>query len=146
VNTDVDNQLVGPQLYARYTKQHKRFRVGAAGRFMFAYNVQDAEQEGVIALGNTPGALNQPAILQPTWFSYSRQSHDFSPLIEFRADVNFQITTALAAKLGYTAIFVDNVSRAASVTRWRLPDMGFMDAGQQEILMNGADFGFELVF
>jgi hypothetical protein len=41
---------------------------------------------------------------------------------------------------------VDNVSRAASVNRWRLPDMGFNPAGQQEIFMNGADFGVEVVY
>jgi hypothetical protein len=146
VDTHVDNQLVGPQLFARYTKRYNRFRVGAAGRFMFAYNIQDLEQNGVMALGNTPGDLNQPAILQPTWFNYGKREDDFSPVVEFRADLNIDVTTSLAFKLGYTAIFVDNLTRAASVTKWRLPDMGFNEGGQSNILINGADVGFELVF
>jgi hypothetical protein len=93
-----------------------------------------------------PGGLNQPAILQPTGFNYGRQDNTFSPVAELRVDATYKFTRALAAKLGYTAIFADNITRAASVTRWRLPDGGFLDSGKQNIFMNGADFGFELVY
>jgi hypothetical protein len=146
VATDVDNQIVGPQLYARYTKQTKRLQLGAGGRFMFGYNVQDLSQTGVVGQNMIPGGLNQSAILQPTGFNYGRQDNDFSPVAEFRADAAYQLTGALAIRLGYTAIFADNVTRAASVTKWALPDMGFNESGQQHIFMNGADLGFELVY
>jgi hypothetical protein len=146
VNTDVDNNIVGPQIYARYTKQIHRTQFGAGGRFMFGYNVQDLDQTGVIGENLLPGGLNQPALLQPTGFNYGRQDNDFSPVVEFRADMTYSITRSISAKLGYTAIFADNITRAASVTRWRLPDMGFNEAGQQHIFMNGVDVGFELVY
>jgi len=146
VATDVDNQIVGPQLYARYTKQHNRLQFGAAGRMLFGYNVQDLDQTGVIGENMTPGDANQSLILQPTAFNYGRQDNDFSPVVEFRADAVYKITSAISARLGYTAIFADNITRAASVTRWLLPDMGFTESGQQHIFMNGADFGFELVY
>jgi hypothetical protein len=146
VNTDVDNQIVGPQIYARYTKQVNRLQLGASGRFVFGYNIQDFDQVGVIGENLTPGDLNQPGVLQPTGFRYGKQENDFSPLAELRVDATYKLTGALAVKLGYTAIFVDNISRAASVTRWLLPDMGFREGGQQEILINGADMGFELVY
>jgi hypothetical protein len=146
VATDVDNQIVGPQLFLRYSQQRNRLRLGVDGRFVFGYNIQDFDQVGVIGENLTPGDLNQPFILQPTAFRYGKQENDFSPLVELRADAAYQITSALALKLGYTAIFVDNVSRAASTTRWRLPDMGFTEGGRQEILINGADVGFELVY
>jgi hypothetical protein len=146
VDTDVDNDIVGPQVYARYTRQTNRLQLGVGGRFMFGYNIQNLDQTGVIGLGLLPGGLNQPAILQPTGFAYGRQDNDFSPVAEFRADAVYKFTKALSARLGYTAIFADNITRASAVTRWALPDMGFNESGQQHIFMNGADFGFELVY
>jgi hypothetical protein len=146
VNTDVDNQIVGPQILARYTKQHHRTQFGIGSRFMFGYNIQDLDQNGVIGENLLPGGLNQPMLLQPTGFNYGRQDNDFSPVVELRADMSYSITRSLSAKLGYTAIFADNITRAASVTRWRLPDMGFNETGQQHIFVNGVDVGFELVY
>jgi hypothetical protein len=146
VNTDVDNQIVGPQIYARYTKQRHRTQFGIGSRFMFGYNVQDLDQNGVLGENLLPGGLNQPMLLQPTGFNYGRQDNDFSPVVELRADMSYSITRSLSAKLGYTAIFADNITRAASVTRWRLPDMGFNETGQQHIFVNGVDVGFELVY
>lgn len=146
VDTEVNNQIVGPQIYARYTKQMHRLQYGASGRFVFGYNVQDLDQRGVMGEGLLPGGLNQPAILQPTGFVYGQQENDFSPLVEFRADATYRLTSALALKLGYTAIFADNITRASAVTRWRLPDMGFNETGEQHIFMNGVDGGFELTY
>jgi hypothetical protein len=146
VNTDVDNQLVGPQIYARYTKQQHRLQYGIGSRFMFGYNVQDLDQNGVLGENVLPGGFNQSVALQPTAFNYGAQENDFSPVVELRADASYRLTDAIALKLGYTAVFADNITRAASVTRWRLPDMGFNEAGQQHIFMNGVDAGFELTY
>ncbi len=146
INTRVDNDLVGPQIYARYTYEQHRWQFGAAGRCMFAYNIENLSQRGAFGLNLLPGGLNQPLILQPTTFNYGRQDNAFSPVVEFRADATYKFTKALSAKLGYTAIFTDNITRAASVTRFRLPDGGFLASSQQHLFMNGADFGFELVY
>jgi hypothetical protein len=145
VNTDVDNQIVGPQIFARYTKQQHRLGYGIGGRFMFGYNIQDLDQNGVLGENVLPGGLNQPNF-QPTAFNYGRQDNDFAPVVELRADANYRLTDAIALKLGYTAVFADNITRAASVTRWRLPDMGFNESGEQHILINGVDAGFELTY
>ena len=58
------------------------------------------------------------------------------------------MTSAIALQLGYTAIFVDNISRSANQVRYELPRMGFRDdqAGKQEIFINGANFGFDAVY
>lgn len=146
VDTNVDNQMVGPQLYLRYTKQMRRLRFGAAGRFMFGYNIQDLAQTGVIGEFVTPGALNQSIALQPTAFNYGRQDNDFSPVGELRVDMAYKFTDSIAAKLGYTAVVADNITRSASVTRWRLPDMGFNESGQQTFFANGIDFGVEVTY
>lgn len=146
VDTRVDNNIVGPQLYGRYTKQMKRWKAGIGGRFMFGYNVQNLDQNGVLGENMLPGGLNQSAILQPNTFNYGKQANDFSPVAELRADLSFQITSAISLKLGYTCIYTDNITRASSVTKWALPDMGFNATGQQGILINGADGGIELVY
>jgi hypothetical protein len=65
---------------------------------------------------------------------------------ELRADLSYQLTRSIALKLGYTCIYTDNITRASSVTKWALPDMGFNATGEQGILINGADGGFELTF
>jgi hypothetical protein len=146
VDTKVENNIVGPQIYARYTKQVKRWQAGIGGRFMFGYNVQNLDQEGAIGRNMTPGDLNQPFLLQPRDWRYGEQANDFSPVAELRADLAFKVTSAISLKLGYTCIYTDNVTRASSVTKWSLPDMGFNAAGQQGILINGADGGVELVY
>ena len=146
VDTEVHNNIVGPQLFARYAKQSRRWEVGVGGRFMFGYNVQNLDQNGVIGENMLPGGLNQSAILQPNAFEYGKQANDFSPVAELRADLTYKMTRSLAFKLGYTCIYTDNITRAGSVTKWSLPDMGFNETGQQGILINGADGGFELTF
>lgn len=146
VSTDVENQLVGPQIRAKWSTEKHRFRLGIDTRVMFGYNIQDFDQKGALAEGNTPGGLNQPAILQPNGWSYGKRENDFSPLVELRADLSYQVTGALALKLGYTAMYTDNISRAASVTRWSLPDMGFLEGGQQDVFINGVNGGVEVVY
>lgn len=145
-STDADNNIVGPQVRARWTHQRHRLNFALDGRFAFGYNVQNLKQRGGIGQQNTPGALNRSVLLQPTSFAYGRQDNDFSPLAELRADVRYQFTGAIAARLGYTGMFVDNITRASQIVRYRLPDMGISEGGQQNMFINGVDFGFEAVY
>ena len=145
--TSVENQIVGPQIRAKWSTQSGRWNLGVDGRFIFGYNVQDLEQVGAIGELLKPGALNSLAIGQPTAFAYGRQENDFSPVAELRADLSYQLTSSIAARLGYTAIFVDNITRASQKVVWALPNMGISPGhGQQEIFINGATFGFDLVY
>ncbi len=169
--TEADNQLIGPQVRAKWNTQRGRWNLGLDGRFLFGYNVMNLGQAGSfgvatnaptegatpgdppvpVPLASTdpsiiPGAVNRLISAQPTTFSYGRQDNDFSPTIELRANFSYQITRALAVKLGYTGIFVDNISRASQVTRYYLPDMGLRDGGKQNIYINGVNFGFDVVY
>ncbi len=155
--TEAENQIVGPQIRSKWTTQRGRWNLGIDGRFLFGYNITDADQTGSIGLDNTdafgtvvnpglvPGGFNRLISGQPTAFSYGRQDNEFSPTAELRANLSYQLTSAVALRLGYTAIFVDNISRASQITRYFLPDMGLRPGGQQEIFINGANFGFEVV-
>jgi hypothetical protein len=79
---------------------------------------------------------------------HGKQEEFFSPTVELRAQAAYQVTQAFALKLGYTAVFIDNISRSASNVRYELPRIGFRNdqAGDQEIFINGVNIGAELVY
>ncbi|QEG32980.1 BBP7 family outer membrane beta-barrel protein [Bythopirellula goksoeyrii] len=144
--TGAENQIVGPQVRGRWSKQRGRWNFGLDGRFMFGYNVQDQTQIGAIGEDLSPGAVNSPIYAQPHAVSYARQQQNFSPVAEIRADCSYQITSSIAAKLGYTGIFVENITRASQTVDWYIPDLGILKGGNNEIYVNGVDFGFEAVY
>ncbi|WP_428305653.1 BBP7 family outer membrane beta-barrel protein [Lacipirellula sp.] len=147
-DTRVTNNLLGPQISAQWNHQNKRWNLGVGGRFMFAYNMQDFEQNTALGRDLVPGQYNRPLYMVTTVTDHGKQENDFSPTAEIRADLNYQLTRAIALRIGYTAMFIDNVSRAASQVRYELPRMGFIDdqAGKQNVFMNGANFGFDVNF
>ena len=147
-DTRVDNHMVGPQILANWS--HRRDRIGfdLNGRMMFAYNVQNFDQDVALGEDLIPGQYNRSLYLTPTVADHGKQENFFSPTIELRAQASYHLTSALALKLGYTAIFVDNISRSANQVRYELPRMGFRDdqAGEQYIFINGVNAGAELTF
>jgi len=146
VTTTVENQIVGPQIRGRWSTQRGRWNLSADGRFVFGYNIQDFDQSGTWGENILPGDLNQSAIAQPTTFASGRRADDFSPLVELRIDSSYQLTRAVALRLGYTAMFIDNISRASQLVEYRLPGFGIGEAGQQDIFINGVNFGFDVVY
>ena len=146
--TRVDNNLVGPQISANWIHQRHRMQYNLAGRFMFAYNSQEFDQDASLGQDLIPGQFNRGLYFSPTVSDHGKQENFFSPTVELRAQASYRLTSALSLKLGYTAIFVENISRSANQVRYELPRMGFRDdqAGKQEIFINGMNAGFELVF
>jgi len=144
--TKVRNSVIGPQIRAMWNRQHGKWNLAFDGRFTFGYNIQDQDQVGAIGEDLVPGALNRSATGQPTAFSYGRQENTFSPLAELRAQGTYQVTNSIALKLGYTAMFIDNITRASQTVRWYLPDLGLLKGGEQDIFINGVDFGFDVVY
>ncbi len=144
--TGAENQIVGPQVRGRWSKQRGRWNLGLDGRFMFGYNIQDQSQNGAIGEDLQPGAVNSLIFAQPHAVNYGRQQQNFSPLAEIRADCSYQITKSIAAKLGYTGMFVDNITRASQTVNWFIPDLGLLRGGEQDVYINGVDFGFEAIY
>lgn len=143
--TIADNQIVGPQIRAAWNQQHKRWNMGVDARCMLGYNVTDINQSAAVGEDLAPGQPNALLYMQPTYSNVGKQHNEFSPLVEVRAEARYQVTSALALKLGYTGIFVDNVTRASEVVVYRLPGLGIRGGGEEDIFINGVDFGFELV-
>jgi hypothetical protein len=146
VDNRIDNNIVGPQIRTRWNKQQGRVNWSFDGRFLFGYNASNWDQVGLFGQELIPGALNRPLYAQPTASAHGRHDNDFSPMAEIRAEASYQITTSISAKLGYNAIFIDNIHRAASEVRWRAPDWGFVGQESQEIFINGVNFGFDVVY
>jgi hypothetical protein len=115
---------------------------------MFAYNIQNFDQDTGIATDAVPGQYNRGLYLVPTVSDHGKQEEFFSPTAELRAQASYRLTSVLALKLGYTAIFVDNISRSANNVRYELPRLGFREeqAGKQEIFINGVNVGVEATF
>lgn len=158
--TETENQIVGPQVRLKWSTQRKNWNFAVDGRCLFGYNIVDLGHRGFYGLdtelvnddgtviatlpGMIPGGLNNLVSAQPTTYDYGRRDNEFSPVIELRADLSYQMTRSVAARLGYTAIFIDNLSRASQVTDYSLPNMGLLQGGEQDIFINGANFGFDV--
>jgi hypothetical protein len=147
-HTRVDNNLVGPQVALNWHHQRDRLGIDFNGRALLAYNIQDFQQISALGEDLITGQLNHPLWFPPSYTSHGKTELDFSPTAEMRVQASYQLTGALSLQLGYTAIFVDNISRAAQQVRYELPRMGFREdqVSQQNILINGVNFGFEAVY
>lgn len=145
-DTEIDNQIVGPQLQVRWEKQRARWNFNAQGRLMLGYNIQDMDQIANIGSDLLPGAQTDPIFADPTVSSAGRRDDEFSPLGELRVEASYQMTSAISLRLGYTAMFVDNIRRAATQVNYSLPNMGFRDGGTQDIFINGGNIGFDVVY
>lgn len=147
IDTRITNNLVGPQLTMKWMRQRGRARLDISGRAMFAYNVGNLEQDAAVGMDLVPGQANRFLNIGPTVSNHGRQEEDYSPLIEFRAQSNYQLTSSIALRLGYNATFIDNIYRAASHVDYTLPRIGLRsDAGTQEVFINGVNFGFDVVY
>lgn len=154
VNTQTENQMVGPQVRLQYTAQRGRWNFGLDTRCMLGVNVTDLDQWGYYGIeddlsgdiGLRPGGLNDLLSAQPTTYAYGRQHNAFSPLVELRADLEYAVTQSISLQVGYTGTYIGGLSRGASVTQYSLPNMGFLEAGEQEIFMNGVNAGVNVVW
>lgn len=144
-DTSFDNQIVGPQIGLRWTNQRQRWTINADAKVLLGYNTQDWTQYGVIGSDLIPGGLNEPLYGRPTYFSYGLQKRSFCPVAELRVETAYHLTKAFALKAGYTGMFVGNIRRAAPSVRYYLPEMGYQNAGTQQLVINGLQFGVEFV-
>jgi hypothetical protein len=88
-------------------------------------------------------ALNRLVGMTPTAFAYGKQVNTFSPLAEWLPKHTRYRRSGL--KLGYTGIFIDNITRSSQVVSTPCPT--WHPAGRkQNMLINGVDFGLEAVY
>jgi hypothetical protein len=144
-DTSFTNNIVGPQVAMRWVNERQRWRIQADARFMAGFNIANWDQIGLIGEELIPGALNRPIYARPTAFSHGLRELEFAPVGELRVATSYHITNAFAVNVGYTGSVVGGIRRAAPSVHYSLPEMGFVDAGTQQLLVNGVDFGVEFV-
>ncbi|MGD9633077.1 MAG: BBP7 family outer membrane beta-barrel protein [Pirellulales bacterium] len=145
-DTRIDNNIVGPQVRASWINQRERWRLSSTASAVFGYNTQNWRQQNGIGTELVPGGLNRLLYAQPTYSQHGLTFDQFSPIGELRLEAAYYLTQAFALKVGYTGMYVGNVKRAATSVRYYLPDMGYRNSGNQELISNGVDFGIEFVY
>jgi len=145
-NTEVQNSIIGPQIRGKWHTQRGRWGIDIDGRFVWGYNVQDQDQFGAIGQDLVPGGVNSLATARPNAVRSGRHNENFSPLAELRAEASYNLTSSIALRLGYTAMFLDNITRASQTQVWALPNLGLSKGGKQDIFINGVNVGFDVVY
>ncbi len=144
-NTSFTNEIVGPQVALQWVNERQRWRIESDARFMAGYNVASWNQNGLMGSELVPGALNRLLYARATSFSHGLQDNEFSPVGELRLAASYHVTSGFSLNVGYTGSVLGGIKRAAPSVHYSLPDMGYLDAGTQTLLMNGVDFGIEFV-
>ena len=143
VNTEVENQIIGPQIGLRWTRRDGPWNFILEGRGMLGYNRTDVDQQGVFGEELIPGALNRPVVARTTASTDGAVFDEFSPVGELRAMLKYRLAESVSLQVGYTAKYVGNVHRSYATTAWNAPEFGLNDI-TDEIFTNGLSFGVEL--
>jgi hypothetical protein len=142
----IDNNIVGPQIALGYEMENSRWTIGSSFRAMFGANFQNASEYGYTGGSFAVGGaqFGQPGEPSNNFFNKSN-SIEFAPLGELRVDAEYKVTNNVSLKVGYTAILVTGIGRAANRIVYSLPDMGIADGGNKEhFFADGITVGFEI--
>jgi hypothetical protein len=142
VSTNVENQIVGPQLGLKWTRVDGPWNFILEGRGMLGYNVVDVDQYGVFGEEAIPGALNRSAVARATASVDGDRYDEFSPIGELRAQLQYRLSDSISLQAGYTAKFVGNIHRGSTATAWNAPDFGIYDR-KGDLFTNGLNLGVE---
>lgn len=143
--TDAQNNIIGPQVAARWFNQTGRITWSAEGRFLAGFNFQDLKQQGELASNLIPGGRDVPLTFGPTSFVHSLDENEWSPSVELRLQASYQLTRAIAIRVGWTGMWIDGIARASSLVNYTLPTMGLIpNQGTQDVFIQGVNAGIEI--
>lgn len=143
VSTEVENQIVGPQIGLQWTRRDGPWNFVVEGRATAGYNIVDVDQNGIFGEEAIPGALNRSATARTTTSVDGSRFDEFSPLAELRMQLRYRLAESISLQAGYTAKYVGNVHRGGAATEFAAPDFGVRDQ-TGDIFVNGVNFGVEL--
>jgi hypothetical protein len=150
--SEVDNNIVGPQIGGRWHSRRGAFNFVAEARFMAGFNFQNIKQTGQLG-GNIPNGLvnagnnalqslaNAPAALDNTNFEHHAHFDEFAPTGEVRVQWSYNVTKALALQVGWTGIYADGIARGANMIVYRVPNLGISEHNREDYFTTGVDFG-----
>jgi hypothetical protein len=162
-STTAENRIVGGQIGARWVRQSGRWILEAQGRYMAGLNVQNIGQTGVLgdqlkfesveadgddddddddaaADGDQTG-FGVPRLMRATSFTHEDTLHEFSNVVELRAQLRYQFTRAVSLGAGWTGIWMDGIARPSSMINYEVPDMGLRtEFNRQDVFTHGFNF------
>ena len=142
-DTKAENHVVGPELGIRYSKQHGRLSFSTEGRFVAGFNSQNLRMQGTLGTElDPPGGQYQPLLMGPTAFNHSQFEVEFSPVVELRAELHYQLTRAFSIRGGWTGMWMDNIARASTSIEYRMPDFA-LAADNESVFIHGLTLGIE---
>jgi hypothetical protein len=155
------NNLIGPQLGGRWSNQRGRWITSFEARLFPAANFQAVHEKAQIgtfvqqnliaqqgvAAGGTGGTLQPFPVNLTNSFGNTNSAFAtrFSPAGEIRAQVSYQVTSAVALKIGYTGMAVGNITRASNRIDYSgVQLISILPGGtHQALFVNGINMGVE---
>ncbi len=129
-HTNVENNMVGPQLGFRHTQQRGPIQYDVQGRAMMGFNMVSARSRAALL---DPFILLDPAGapigVAPDVSRIDSSQHftEILPIIEFRASASYSLTRYFALEAGWSCIYIGN-----GVTR----GVGAIDANTFQLRQN----------
>jgi len=146
-----ENNVVGPQIGARWFKKRGRWMLSTEGRFLAGLNQQNIHQRVDFAPNVISGAVGQPALLGPMFATYDASPREWAPLVELRLEARYQITRAVSFHAGWTGLWMDGLARGDSTIDYSIrgtppaPVLGIdLTRNRDNLFMNGLTLGFDV--
>ena len=156
--TNVDNHIVGPQVALRWFKTSDRWTLDTSGRFVAGFNNQNIFQQGTLATRWYPGSKytsdlefepadfqGRPLLMSKTSFTHREHAVEWSPIIELRLNLQYQLTRGISIRGGWTGMWIDGIARGTALNVYRVPDMGInMANNREDVFIHGFNFGAQM--
>lgn len=154
--TNVDNNIVGPQIGMRYAQQRGAWQWELQGRFLAGWNFQkgrqwaDFDQDLYDALYAQSNSFPTGVPAFPTGSTDQYSLTRFIPVGELRLNGQYYVTRKVQIECGWTFLYIgDGVGRASSSIDYKLPpqldDTGplglLKDKNFQDMFMHGVSVG-----
>jgi len=146
------NDIIGPQLAARWFKTYGRLTAVVEGRYTAGFNFQRLRQEGT--LGSNPLGLAQPSIgpratqhnaflrFKPISFNHEEREEEYSNIVELRVKADVQLTRSILFTVGYNGMWMDGIARSSNLVEYKLPVMGIdVNDNEQNVMLHGVNVG-----
>lgn len=133
----INNYMLGPQVGIRANHQTGAWKIGVEARGLAAANFQQVRMTGRMV------GITQD--VRSTTFDAATTDTEWAPAGELRLDVSYQISKAVALRMGYTSIAMGGISRASRRVAYTLPNLTILDQNKSEAFyINGFNFGVEI--
>jgi hypothetical protein len=157
--TSADNHIVGPQVALRWFKTSERWTFDTSGRFVAGFNNQNVYQQGTLATEwNSMGEMytsdldedpvdmqGRPLLMTKSSFTHHEFMSEWSPIVELRLNLQYQLTKAISVRGGWTGMWIDGIARGSALNVYRVPDMGLdMTDNRQDVFIQGFNLGVNL--